>query len=191
MRKIGPVIAVLLTACALQACSYKGVNTYTANQDTTAVQDTSSTLNLSVDEHDLQFALTAANGNMAEIALGKLAIARGRSKKVKNFGAMMVKDHSKADTKLALIAKAKDIDLPKMLDTATQRKIDLLSAKSGTDFDKAYINYMIADHEKNVALFTDESKKLQDPDLQAFAVKTLPVLQTHLDAINAIHDSMP
>jgi len=191
MRKIGPAIAVLLSACVLQACSYKGVNNYTANQDTTAVQDTSSTLNLSVDEHDLQFALTAANGNMAEIALGKLAIARGRSKKVKNFGAMMVKDHSKADTKLALIAKAKDIDLPKMLDTATQRKIDLLSAKSGTDFDKAYINYMIADHEKNVALFTDESKKLQDPDLQAFAVKTLPVLQTHLDAINAIHDSMP
>jgi putative membrane protein len=191
MKKIGAVIAVLLSACVFQACSYKGINNDTTNGDTIAVQDTSSTLNLSVDEDDLEFAQKAANGNIDEIALGKLALQKGSSKQVKNFGAMMIKDHGKADSKLALIAKAKDINLPKMPDTATQRTITILSAKSGNDFDKAYINYMISDHEKDIALFTDESKKLQDPDLQAFAIKTLPVLQAHLDAINAVHDSMP
>jgi len=41
-----------------------------------------------------------------------------------------------------------------------------------------------------VKLFGDESKKLQDPDLKAYAVKAQPILQNHLDAIDAIHDSM-
>ncbi|WP_183576289.1 DUF4142 domain-containing protein [Mucilaginibacter sp. X5P1] len=200
MKGLRTIILVLFTACALQACKHVAKNYNSANADSATVEedtsdddasaDTSTTLNLGVDKEDSQFAVEAINGGMTEVALGKLAIQRGKSKKVKNFGTMMVKDHSKANDKLMALIKAKKIDLPMTPDPAQQRMIQDLSQKSGSDFDKAYIKAMIDDHKEDVKIFTEESKKLQDPDLKAFAIKTLPVLQKHLDDINAIHDSM-
>jgi putative membrane protein len=145
---------------------------------------------LLVDKEDSQFAVDAINKCLSEIALGKLAIQKGKSKKVKNFGTMMVKDHGKANDKLMAIIKAKKIALVITQDPAQQKMIQDLSQKSGGDFDKAYIKAMIDDHQDDVRIFTDKTKRLQDPDLKNFAIKTLPVLQKHLDAINAIHDSM-
>lgn len=75
-------------------------------------------------------------------------------------------------------------------DPAQQKMIEDLSQKSGSDFDKAYIKCMINDHEEDVKTFAKESKKIQDPELKNFAIKILPVLEKHLDDINAIHDSM-
>jgi len=65
-----------------------------------------------------------------------------------------------------------------------------LSAKSGADFDKAYVSNMIDDHKEDIKEFEDAAKNVKDPDLKAFAVKTLPTLKMHLDAIQKIHDSM-
>ncbi|SDT58951.1 putative membrane protein [Mucilaginibacter mallensis] len=200
MKGLRIIILVLFTVCALQACNHvaknynsKSADSATVEEDTSdddASADTSTTLNLAVDKEDSQFAVEAINGGMTEVALGKLAIQKGKSKKVKNFGTMMVKDHSKANDKLTALIKSKKIDLPMTPDPAQQKMIQDLSRKSESDFDKAYIKAMIDDHQEDVKTFAEEAKKLQDPDLKAFAIKTLPVLQKHLDDINAIHDSM-
>ena len=58
------------------------------------------------------------------------------------------------------------------------------------DFDKAYVEAMVDGHKKAVKLFTDAAQNCKDPDLKAFATKTLPTLKMHLDSIQAIHDSM-
>jgi putative membrane protein len=199
MKGLRAIILVLFTSCALQACNHtaKNYNSTSAGTDTTTEDtsddestDTATTINLAVDNEDTQFAIEAINGGMTEVTLGKLAIQKGKSKKVKNFGVMMVKDHSKANGKLMAIIKSKKIVMPMAPDPKQQKMIQDLSQKSGSDFDKAYINYMVDDHKEDVKIFTDQSKKIQDPDLKAFAIKTLPALQKHLDAINAIHDSM-
>ncbi len=65
-----------------------------------------------------------------------------------------------------------------------------MAKKSGKAFDKAYVNQMVDDHKKAVKLFEDASQNCKDPDLKAFAAKTLPTLKMHLDSINAIHDQM-
>ena len=198
---------VMLAACTLQACHNKAKNynnttdSSNAKNDTTADNDstddndatdttTTAKLNLTVDKDDSQFAVEAANGGMTEIALGKLAIQKGKSKKVKNFGVMAVKEDGKITDKLIALIKSKNISLPMAPDPVGQKTIEDMSAKSGSDFDRAYISFMIKDHERGIKLFTDESKKLQDPDLKTFAIKTLPVIAKHLDDINAIHDSM-
>lgn len=201
MKGLRAIILILFTACALQACNHAAKNYNSTSPDSPKVEedtsddddassDTSTTLNLAVDKEDSQFAVEAINKCLSEIELGKLAIQRGKSKKVKNFGTMMVKDHGKANDKLMAIIKAKKITLVITHDPVQQKMIQDLSQKSGNDFDKAYIKAMIADHQDDVKIFTDKTKKLQDPDLKAFAIKTLPVLQKHLEAINAIHDSM-
>lgn len=88
------------------------------------------------------------------------------------------------------LAKSKGIALPIAIDTKEQKVKDDLSAKSGADFDKAYVSNMIDDHKEDIKEFEDASKNCKDAYLKAFAVKTLPVLKMHLNAIQKIHDSM-
>jgi putative membrane protein len=139
---------------------------------------------------DSTFANKAAIGGMAEVALGKLAASKTTNAKIKDFADMMVTDHSKANDELMGIAKTKNMMLPMNVDADHQKKMDDLSAKTGTDFDKAYVDAMIDGHKKTLDLMNDEAKDGKDADLKAFAAKTAPVVQKHLDAIKQIHDSM-
>jgi len=192
MKHLRVVLIVLLMAFTVSACHNNSAQTGTSdNYDTASASiDTSAKLNLVVDKTDSDFAVEAANGNATEVELGKLAIRNGKDKRVKNFGAMMVKDHGKANAKLMILSKAKKLNLSSTPNAEGQKMIGSLSKKTGVDFDRAYINSMIADHKEDVQKFGDATNRLQDPDLKNYAIKTLPVLQKHLDAINAIHDSM-
>ena len=192
MKDLRVIIIALLAACTLLACHHSSPRSSSGDDgdSITAGTDTSSTLNLAVDKSDSDFAVDAANGNCTEIELGELAIKNGKSKKVKNFGAMMVKDRGKANAKLMILSKDKNLNLSSKPNAESQKMIDDLSKKTGDEFDKAYISSMIADHKEDVQKFGDATNRLQDPDLKNYAIKTLPVLQKHLDAINAIHDSM-
>lgn len=191
MKKLSAVILVVLAVGVLQACNHAKTNSNNENDSENTAQDTSGTLNLAVDKVDSDFAVDAANGNLAEIQMGKLAVKNGRSKKVKNYGLMMIKDHGNANMELMALSKSKNLNLPQTPDTSSEKMIAELAKKTGDDFDKAYISSMIADHQEDVNKFTGATKQIQDPDLQKYAITMLPVLKKHLDAINAIHDSMP
>ena len=190
MKKLSAISAILLATCLLQACNHTGDSNY--NDDDTAgiAQDTTTILNLKVDKEDSVFAINAADHGMIQVEMGNLAIKRGQSKQVKNFGKMMLHEDGKAILKLAEIAQSKKLTLPLTIDTAAQKRMAVLAAKKGAAFDKAYITMMIADHEQDIKLLQIASTKVQDPDLHSFALKILPMLQQHLDAINAVQDSM-
>ena len=191
MKKLGAVIMMALTAWLLQACNSSTKNSSAVIADTTsAVTGNIPKIVGPVEVGDAQFAFEAADGGMTEIELGKLAIQKGENKRVKNFGAMMVKDHQKANDKLITLAKTKNITLPSAPDANEQKIINMLSKKSGKDFDEAYVIDMINDHQKYIREFQFASKNCSDPDIKAFARKTLPVLKNHLDAINTVHESM-
>lgn len=68
--------------------------------------------------------------------------------------------------------------------------MDDLTKLTGKDFDKAYVDAMVDGHKKTLDLMKDEAKDGKDAELKGFAAKTAPVVQTHLEAINKIHDSM-
>src|SRR5476651_1310218 len=66
-------------------------------------------------QDDTKFAVSAADGGMMEVQLGKLALTNGSSKKVKEFAQMMIDDHSKAGDELKTLAAGKNITLPATL----------------------------------------------------------------------------
>jgi putative membrane protein len=142
---------------------------------------------MKVSKDDARFAVAAAAGGLAEVELGRLAQQNASDARVKDFGAMMVNDHSRADDELKVLAKSKGISLPATLDNGEQKIKDKLAAKSGPAFDKAYVSDMIDDHKQDIREFEDAAKTLKDPELKAFAVRTLPVLKKHLDAVLKIH----
>ena len=69
-------------------------------------------------------------------------------------------------------------------------KFDKLKGLNGDDFDKEFVSDMLDDHEKDVSTFQKESQNSTDPDVKAFAAKTLPVLQKHLDTVKGIQSKM-
>lgn len=193
MKKVNLIMGAMTIIALLQACSG---NKAAANSDSTAVKtDSSSVTTVKTDSStgvlsDTAFAAKAAIGGMAEVALGKMAAAKGTDSKVKDFGNMMVMDHGKANAELMSIAKSKNITLPAGLDAEHQAKSDSLSKLSGKDFDAAYVNDMIDGHKKTLALMQSEAANGKDADLKSFAAKTAPVVQKHLEKIQQIHDSM-
>src|SRR4029453_16620859 len=128
---------------------------------------------------DQAFAKEAAIGSMAEVDLGHLAASKASSPDVKQFGQRMVDDHGKANEELKSWASQKSVNLPTELDAKHKAEHEKLEKLSGDAFDRAYMTSMVADHNKDVAEFQRQSKSAKDPDLRAWATKTLPTLQDH------------
>ncbi|MEP7075811.1 MAG: DUF4142 domain-containing protein, partial [Acidobacteriota bacterium] len=139
---------------------------------------------------DEDFIKNAAIGGMSEVELGKLAASKATNAEVKKFGQMMVIDHTKANTELKALAAKKNFPIATETDSSHKSTLTTLQGKSGADFDKDYVDDMVSDHEKDVKEFQDKAQNAKDPDVKAFAAKTLPTLQKHLDAIKAIQAKM-
>jgi putative membrane protein len=127
-----------------------------------------------------KFATNAAQGGMAEVELGRLATQRAGDVSVREFGARMVADHGRANSELKSIAGQKGIQLPTELNSEQKSEMDKLSKMSGAEFDKEYMSAMLKDHETDVKDFDTQAKEGNDPEIKAFAGKTLPTLQQHL-----------
>jgi putative membrane protein len=126
-----------------------------------------------------EFVREAADGGLAEVALGKMAVAQAESPEVKQFGQRMVDDHSKANQELTSLASQKGIAAPTEPSAKHKATIDRLSKLSGAAFDRAYMQAMVTDHDHDVAAFKSFSERGDDPELKQFAEKTLPTLQEH------------
>lgn len=151
----------------------------TMNKDTV-------TATMAVEKADADFAVEIENGNMIEVQLGGLAETKAVNERVNTFAKMMVKDHMKISKDLQRIATAKNITLPQALGDEAKNDIDRLSKKDKKNFDRAYMNMMVSDHQKDVTKFEKAAKDCKDPDLKNFIMQTLPVLRKHLDSANAI-----
>ena len=119
-------------------------------------------------DKDKLFMKKAAKGGMMEVAFGKLADQNGQSADVKSFGQRMVTDHGKANDELKKIAAEKNVQLPNK------------EPKPSWSSDKAYIDMMVKDHEKDLAEFQQEASGGSDPDVKKFADDTSKVIQEHL-----------
>ncbi len=134
-----------------------------------AAQDSPAGKSPSVNVKDKMFMKKAAKGGMMEVAMGKLADEKGQSDDVKSFGKRMVADHSKANDELKKIAAQKNAKLPTKEPTVSWSS------------DKAYMDAMVKDHEKDLAEFQEEAKSGSDPDVKKFADDTAKMVQEHLD----------
>jgi putative membrane protein len=128
---------------------------------------------------DKKFMEKAAAGGMAEVELGQLAQQKASSDQVKQFGARMAQDHSKANEELKQLATSKGVQVPASLDKDAQKDKAKLEKLSGADFDREYMKMMVDDHKDDVSAFEKTAKSGKDPELKSFAAKTLPTLQEH------------
>jgi putative membrane protein len=128
------------------------------------------------------FVTLAAQSDMLEIQSSKLALQKSDSDKTKTFAQKMIDDHTKTSTELKeLVSSGKvKVSAPSALDKKHEAKLDKLTKLQGKDFTKEYDDMQVSAHKDAVSLFERYGKDGDNPDLKAFASKTLPALKEHL-----------
>jgi putative membrane protein len=139
-----------------------------------------------------EFVKRAAQANLAEIKVSELAQSKAQSADVKQFAQQMITDHTKASAELSKIATAKGIKVPDDTDMMHKASMKMLQGKSGESFDKSYMEHMDKDHQKAIELFQSAASSADvDPELKAFASKTLPKLQEHHHLVAQVEAKQP
>ena len=133
-----------------------------------------------VNEANREFVSKAATGGTAEVELGRVATQRAVRPSVRSFAERMVADHGRANAELAALARRKGLEVPTALEPSQQAMRDRLSGLSGPDFDRAYMSEIVRDHTEDIALFERAAEISSDPDLKAWATRSLPMLRDHL-----------
>jgi putative membrane protein len=124
---------------------------------------------------DRNFFEEAAKSGMKEVEVSTAVKGRLTNTQVSSFADMMVTDHTAANAELQALAAKKGVTLP-----ADKKDYTKKWSKNEKDLDEDYVKAMEDDHEEAVKLF-EKASKSDDPDIAAFAQKTLPKLQQHLD----------
>jgi putative membrane protein len=191
MKRLIHLAAALAMAAAVSACGHDGAN----DRATGAAKGTGGTVGTSGSmAADRDFVHEQLAMGTAEIELGRLAQQRGTRADVKEFGAMMVRDHQTAAAELEPIASKVNSTSERAARTNPgddyKDEMDELSKLSGRDFDRKYIDEMIEDHEEGVKDLENKAGNAASPDVKQWAAKTLPKMRQHLERARAIKETL-
>jgi putative membrane protein len=174
-----PVLAGALAAAGLLAWAPLMAQTTPSPSTATAATALSAS--------DRGFLKDAAQGGAAEVEASRLAQSKASNAEVKAFADQMVKDHGAANEELATLARGKGVELPNEPSLVHKAKEKMLQSKDGASFDRSYMDSARKDHEDTVKMFQKAAQSAKDPDVKAFAQKSLPTLQHHLDMARKIN----
>lgn len=170
--------AIILAACFVSSAAL-------AQQSVGEKTGINSTLGIAPTTTD--FVQEAAISDMTEIAAAKIALEKGNPDE-KKFAQQMVADHTKTSEELKALVASGDVkaELPTALNSSAQKKIDKLKNTKPEDFASEYDPMQVSAHKDAVSLFERYSKGGDNPKLKAWASKTLPHLQHHLEMAQAL-----
>jgi putative membrane protein len=204
MKKNHLSLALILATGMLAACNNNDkasstttstTDSSTTTMDNTANMDTSGSMSgnttmttgAPLNAADRSFVMKAAMGGMMEVQAANIALKNSTNDRIKNFASMMVRDHTNANNELKSFASSRGLTIPEdSLNAKNKSHIDAMNKMQGKAFDKHYMNMMLNDHKTDVSEFKKQSTSANDADLKAWAGKTLPTLQMHLDSAQAI-----
>jgi putative membrane protein len=137
-----------------------------------------------LDPTDAKFLQLASASGLAEVECGQLAASKG-DPSVQKIGTQMVADHSKANAQLKALALREGITIGTAVSEKDAAMTSTLNGLNGAAFDTAYLKAQKLAHERAISLFKAEATSGSNADLKAFATNTLPILQMHLQMIEA------
>lgn len=176
----------MFAAGAVQAQSgAQGTAPAAAAKTTTGATAGAATAKL--DRSDRNALVEMAQSNMAEIATGKLALAKASNPEIKAYAQRMVDEHGKTLAEVQALAQAKGVELPKELNAKFKAKGALLQALNGDIFDRTYMKQSgRRDHRVTHEQLRDNMEKIKDPDIKALAMKMRPIVEQHLLAADEL-----
>jgi putative membrane protein len=135
---------------------------------------------------EVDFLTRASNSNLYAIEESRLALDRSGDAKVKAFARQMVDEHGTAEAELQAGAEGSGAAVPTMLDAEHQAHLTALQAKSGADFDRAYVADQGENHSNALTLYGDYMLWGEYEKLHALAIKMIPITEAQLKAVQVL-----
>ena len=141
---------------------------------------------------DVEFILGANSANITQIAMGHAADDKGAKPGIHSLANKIVSSHTKADQALRLLAAQKHIDLPARTDIDDHSELaDLHARRAGGDFDSQYVQNVIDDHDRMIAMYEEAAHESVDPDIRRYAETMLPALRENREQAVALVVKQP
>ena len=192
MKRWNHMMVAVCMAAAAVACSGDPAPADTARADRPEAVGTSGEAKAEAGRADRDFVGDMLAGGRAEVDLGKLAQQKARNKQVKDFAAMMVRDHTKAAAELKTVATQANIDVTTVdADMGDNKDAhDRLAGLSGMEFDREYMQMMVDKHEKTVDELESKAERADNDHVKQWAAKALPTVKKHLEQARQIDESL-
>ncbi|YAF95524.1 MAG: DUF4142 domain-containing protein [Nodularia sp. CChRGM 3473] len=188
-KNLTNLMGIIGVSTAIAVTGYSQINQKAIAQTTPNVSTISGT-NISqarLNAIDRVYVNEAAQAGMAEVEMAKLALEKSNNDNVRQYAQQMIQDHTPANKELMQLAQQKGITPPTDVGSKYQAIIAQLSQLSGADFDLAYRNEAgMNGHMENLVIHTRQLQIGQDPDLQAFAAKNIPIVERHLQLVDEL-----
>jgi putative membrane protein len=168
IARVSTVLALLPFAAAMGLANAQAVETKAVSSSLSAL--------------DYNFVAQANLGAPFQVDSGRLAEKKAGTAAIRNYAHLMVVTHIPVVDALNTILQHKGIAAPAntLLHGAYAAMIATLKADRGTAFDRDYLDGQVDYQKGNAALFQDEIKNGNDPELKEFARQTLPKIEDHL-----------
>ncbi len=137
-------LSLIVTFGLLSLASCKGGRTVEAARENRSA---------AVSAADQDFSKKATEANLTEIDIARVALQKSDNSDVRDYANMIQSDHTAALEDITDLMKEKGVPEPKTLAADTRRDVDRMSGLSGPEFDREFVNMMVADHQKAVELF--------------------------------------
>ena len=136
-------------------------------------------------DDDGAFVAKAASGGLMEVELGKHAAKNAADPSVREFGERMVSDHGTANPELKTVAQGAGLAVPAQMNDEHRKMVEKLAELRGAEFDQAYMDMMVEDHDNDVDAFRDQAEQGESA-IDRWAAKTLPTLEAHLKQAQSV-----
>jgi putative membrane protein len=172
------------SALALVGCGQQAATTETAETPTTEAPAAPAAMT------DAEFVQTVATSDAFEIQSSELAAQHAARPQVKEFAAMMVREHRGTTSELTALLPSLSLAAPSPQFDATQTaSLESLRGQSGAAFDDAYLDAQVAAHENVVRAFESYLAGAPAGPLRDWATSTLPKVRTHLSSVQALENA--
>jgi len=127
------------------------------------------------------------DGNQLEMQMGKLAQDKGSTRAVRDFGKTLVADHMAADRRLDEHLRKRGLDLSALAATTNaDPDHEMLATKTGVDFDRAFAQQLIRDHQKVIELLDSARVETADDSLRLLYDQLTVTVRAHKRAAEDI-----
>lgn len=188
MKRFTQMMLTLVAAASIAACA--GDNNSKADDATAGATGTTGTAGTSTDI-DRSWINDQLEDGDEEVRLGRLAQERGGDADVRAFGAMMVEKHTMAGTDLKRIANRHNVPANDSAANKGDDEFERLSKLSGAEFDRAYLDLMVDEHENAIDDLEEKANDNDDhADVKEWATKALPEVRQHLERARSLRERL-
>jgi putative membrane protein len=178
----------LLKVCFIVLAAILSLNACSGNRGVQAASEDRQQPSATPAEQD--FMIKAAQANLSEIDMARIVMQKSQNSDVRDFANMIQSDHSSALEDLTDLMRDKGMAPPNVLSPEAKADIEKMTALSGPEMDREFVNAMVADHQKAIEMFRDQINIAQSPDVVKYAEDLLPKLEMHLEKAQRLQSKL-